>query len=199
MISSIRGRLEYKTANDVVVAIGGVSLRIQVPLSVTDALGAPGESVELFTSLQMRMREDTIALYGFMTNQARRFFELLIGITGVGPRNALALLSAYSPEQLASAITSGRSEVLSSVSGVGKRLADRIIVDLRGKLEDEWGEATDFITFDDSEVLGALVALGYSPAEARSAASSTIGDSNKLSLEERVRAALQALGQRDKI
>ncbi len=197
MISSVRGRLEYKTANDVVVAIGGISLRIQVPLSVSDTLGSPGETVELFTSLQMRMREDTIALYGFTTSQARRFFELLIGITGVGPRNALALLSAYPPEQLALAITSSKSEILSSVSGVGKRLADRIIVDLRGKLEGEWGEATDFIVSDDSEVLGALVALGYSPAEARSAASIAAVDNN-LSLEERVRAALQALGQRDK-
>jgi Holliday junction DNA helicase RuvA len=197
MISSVRGRLEYQNTNGVVIAIGGFSLRIQVPLSVIDTLGAPGESVELFTSLQMRMREDTIALYGFTTNQARRFFELLIGITGVGPRNALALLSAYSPVQLAAAITSGRSEVLSSVSGVGKRLADRIIVDLRGKLESEWGESTDFIASDDSEVIAALVALGYSPTEARSASSVTIGDGN-LSLEERVRAALQAFGKRDK-
>lgn len=197
MISSVRGRLEYKTANDVVVAVGGISVRIQVPLSVSDTVGSPGETVELFTSLQMRMREDTIALYGFTTSQARRFFELLIGITGVGPRNALALLSAYPPEQLALAITSSKSEILSSVSGVGKRLADRIIVDLRGKLEGEWGEATDFIVSDDSEVLGALVALGYSPAEARSAANIAAGDNN-LSLEERVRAALQALGQRDK-
>ena len=194
MIASIRGRLERKTADGVVIAIGGVSIRLQVSLPVTERLGAVGETVELFTSLQIRSREDTISLYGFETDQGRRLFELLLGVTGVGPRNALGLLSAYSPEHLASAITSGSAEVLSDVSGVGKRLAERIIVDLRGRLEKEWGEAAISAISGDGEVIAALTALGYSAAEAR-AASGRLPQDGELSLEERVRRALQQLGR----
>ena len=192
MIASLRGRLEHIDAEGVVISLGGISLRVQVPLSVMERLGGVGEVVELFTSLQVR--EDSLTLYGFDRDQGRRLFELLLTVSGVGPRHALSLLSTQPPEGLAAAIISGDTAALARAPGVGRRIAERLVVELHDHLEREWGAVPAPARSADGDVVAALMALGYSAAEARRA-SGALSQEQDLPLEERVRRALQELGQ----
>ena len=192
MIRGVRGILEETGPDWAVIGVGGVSLRAFVPTSVLADLGPVGAQVQLHTHLAVR--EDGVALYGFSSPQALRLFELLLGISGVGPRLALAVLSSLAPEALAVAITAGDAEALGRAPGVGKRTAARIILELKGKLEEEWGMPTAVAEEAGDDVLAALLSLGYSPSEARRATVSLPRDSS-LSVEERVRLALQSLAR----
>lgn len=188
MITSVKGVLEAVGPDWVAVAIGGVSLRVSVPTSTVGELGPVGREVRLSTYLQVK--DDGLALFGFSNDEARRMFEMLLSISGVGPRSALNFLSAFATESLASAISSGDVEALSRVPGVGKKMASRIVLELKGKLEIEGIALPDVA--DDGEVTAALMALGYTAAEARVAISGLTTDGD-VPLEERVRMALQRM------
>ena len=191
LISSVRGSLESLGPDWAEVSIGGVTLRVSVPVSTLDQLGDVGDQVRLFTLLQVR--DDSLALFGFLTEEARLTFEALIGISGVGPRLALAVLSRFTPGSLAAAVRSGDTGAFSGVSGVGKKTAGRIVLELRGKLADDWLVAPAASVHGD--VIDALVALGYSSAEAHEAASS-LSSADSMSLEDKVRLALERIGGR---
>ncbi len=171
------------------MSVGGVTFRVCVPSSAVDHLGQPGDQTRLFTSLQVR--EDSLTLYGFPSEDARIAFDVLIGISGVGPRLAVSVLSRVSPESLAVAVRNSDVDAFSAVPGVGKKTASRIVLELKGKLEGEWAVVSRDTGSDD--VVDALNALGYSLAEARDAVS-RLGAGNGVSLEERVREALVHLG-----
>ena len=188
MITSIRGVLEASGPDWVVVGIGGISLKVYVPGSSIEELGRPGDTVHLFTFL--RVREDDLSLFGFTTEQSRQLFELFLGINGVGPRLALNILSSFATESLAVAISAGDVDAFDHVPGVGKKMASRLVLELRGKLKKDWALAPE--TTSEGEVIAALVALGYTSSEARFATSSLSKEEN-LPLEERVRMALQKL------
>ena len=188
MITTIKGVLEAVGPDWVAVAIGGVSLRVSVPSSTVSELGPVGREVRLSTYLQVK--DDGLTLFGFSSDEARRMFEMLLSISGVGPRSALNFLSAFATESLASAISSGDVEALSTVPGVGKKTASRIVLELRGKLEIEGIALPDVA--GDGEVTAALMALGYTTAEARAAISGLTTDGD-MPLEERVRMALQRM------
>ena len=190
MITSVKGTLESTGHDWVVVSLGGFSLKVSVPSSALEALGSPGDRVSLFTHLQVR--QDGISLFGFPTAEARDLFELLHSVSGVGPRQALSLLSVMTPETLVSAVSSGDIEMFERAPGVGKKTASRIVLELKGKLEGEWGLVTE--TSQQGEVIEALIALGYTSAEARSGARSAPEDGD-LPLEELLRIALQHLGE----
>ena len=190
MITAVKGTLEAIGPDWAVVSLGGVSLKVSVPSSALEDLGSPGDRVSLFTHLQVR--QDGVALFGFPTAEARDLFELLQGVSGVGPRQALSLLSAMAPETLVSAVSSGDIDMFERAPGVGKKTASRIVLELKGKLEGEWGLVTE--TSQQGEVIKALIALGYTSAEARSGARSASEDGD-LPLEERLRMALQQLGE----
>lgn len=195
MIASIQGVLESRGGPDipgVVVNVGGVSLQVHVPASTLESLGNVGERVRLYTYLYFK--EDNLALYGFTTMEERGLFQMLIGVERVGPKAALSMLSAMRPESLAQAIAAEDIERLTQLPGVGRKLAGRLVLELKGKLEKRWGAVIPPLQ-EDSEVLSALLSLGYSPSEAR-AALSEIATSPNLSLEERIRLALQHLGSR---
>ncbi|MBI2846790.1 MAG: Holliday junction branch migration protein RuvA [Chloroflexi bacterium] len=195
MIASIQGILESGASPDttgVVVNVGGVSLLVHVPASTMESLGGIGGRVRLYTYLYFK--EDNLALYGFSSPEERELFQMLIGVERVGPRGALSMLSAMRAESLAKAIASEDVERLTQVPGVGKKLAARLILELKGKLEKRWGAALPQPQ-EDSDVLSALISLGYSPAEARTALSN-LAPSPNLPLEERIRLALQHLGSR---
>lgn len=195
MIASIQGILESGASPDttgVVVNVGGVSLLVHVPASTMESLGGIGGRVRLYTYLYFK--EDNLALYGFSSPEERELFQMLIGVERVGPRGALSMLSAMRGESLAKAIASEDVERLTQAPGVGKKLAARLILELKGKLEKRWGAALPQPQ-EDSDVLSALISLGYSPAEAR-AALSNLAPSPNLPLEERIRLALQHLGSR---
>jgi holliday junction DNA helicase RuvA len=184
MIAGIEGVLKSRGEDWVIVEVGGVSFRLQSPTSTLGILGMPGDRVKLHTHLHVR--EDNLALYGFASSEELRVFELLINVSGIGPKIALALLSAFNPERFELAIVRGDIDLLSSVTGVGKKTAARLVLELKGKFE-QLGVAA-FSPHDD--VRAALMSLGYSAAEANSAVA-TLPDSPDLSLEDKIKLALQ--------
>ena len=188
MISSIQGTLEAIGPDWADVSVGGVTFRVNVPGSMVDQLGPRGSDVRMFTHLQVR--EDSLTLFGFITEEARLAFETLVGVNGVGPRLALAVLSRFAPDSLAVAVDSGDTDALSSVPGVGKKTASRILLELRGKLGLDWAGAA---SPERSELVDALTALGYTTSEAQTAASS-VPSGDSLSLEDKLRIALQRMG-----
>ncbi|MBI4339618.1 MAG: Holliday junction branch migration protein RuvA [Chloroflexi bacterium] len=192
MIAFLRGILVSLGNDHAVVAVGGVGFQVSVPASVAETLGAVGQEVTLHTTLLVRDEEPS--LYGFPTPQGKRLFDALLAVSGVGPRLALAILSAFSPDEAAVAIVSGNADLLSSVRGVGKRTAGRIVLDLQARLQKEW-EAEGVTPMDaNADVMAALQALGYSVGEAQRAAAS-LKDVAGLPLEEQVRQALQGLAR----
>ena len=192
MIASIHGTLQSVGDDHVVVRVAGIGLKVNVPGPVTETLGAPGQEVTLYTTLVIR--DEALVLFGFPTLEGNRLFELLLEVSGVGPRHALNLLSVMAPNEAAVAIVSGNADALSTVPGIGKRTAGRIVVDLQAKLQREWEAATVGVWDAHDDVAAALQALGYSAAEVRKAVSH-LGDVAELPLEEQVRRALQQLAR----
>lgn len=188
LISCIRGTLEGIGPDWVDVSVGSVTLRLSVPASAVEHLGKTGDAVRLYTSLQVR--QDSLTLYGFPTEEARLAFDALVGISGVGPRLALSVLSQFTPESLASAVSAADVGVFSGVPGVGKKTASRIVLELKGKLDGEWAVPA---AAGGAEVIEALGALGYTVAEARDAVSK-LPPGDAMSVEEKVRQALQRMG-----
>ena len=191
MIVSVKGKLEAVGADWVHVEVGGVTLQISVPASNISHLGPLGGSVQLFTNL--RIRDEQPVMYGFPTMAALELFIMLTGVSGVGPRLALALLSSQSTANLQGAISQGNVESLSSAPGVGRRTAGRIVLELKNKLADGLPEAAPMPGSQDAEVVEALMALGYSTSEARQAVN-RLTDAGDIPLEERIRMALQNFG-----
>ncbi|MEE8473253.1 MAG: Holliday junction branch migration protein RuvA, partial [Dehalococcoidia bacterium] len=132
MIAGLHGKLEARGLGHALVRVGGVTLQVFMPTSALARLGGVGEEVHLHTHLHVR--EDILALYGFVTPQELALFQSLMGVTGVGPRLALAVLSTYSAQELTLAIMGGSVDVLSQVPGLGKKIAARLILELKGKL-----------------------------------------------------------------
>ena len=193
MIVGLQGNLSAVGPDWVHVAVGGVTLQAFVPASAIPALGAAGDTVSLRTLL--RIRDEQPTLYGFPDEASRQLFTLLTGVSGVGPRMALALLSALGPASLQVAVASGDAAALAAAPGVGRRTANRIILELRGKLDDVESDGVAAVSGGDGEVLAALTALGYSAAEAK-AAVAAIPDADGLAVEDRIRLALQQFARR---
>ena len=196
MIVSLRGRLREKGATLVWIEAAGVGYGVQISLSTFEALPKVGDEVELYTT--MVVREDSQQLFGFATKEERRLFELLLTVSGVGPKVALAVLSGLRPEALARSIRDNDLGALTTVSGVGRKTAERILVDLRDKLGGEPtvvpAAASGGGAFEDA--VGALISLGFPRASAVKAVQSVADHSNGgLPIEEWVRRALAAVGK----
>ena len=192
MIATLEGILDYRGDDSIIVNVGGVGFRVHVPSSTLNQLGAVKSRVSLYTHLHVR--EDNISLYGFASNEELALFKNLISVSGVGSKVALALLSALTPAQIVGAITSGDTDLLSQTPGVGKKLATRLVVELKGKLEKEWREQALPLAPDNADLIAALTGLGYSLGEA-SKAISRLPDSEGLSLEEKIKMALQQMAR----
>ena len=192
MIATLEGILEYRGSDSIIVNVSGIGFRVFVPGSTLGRLGAVKGKVSLYTHLHVR--EDNISLYGFASSEELSLFKNLISISGIGSKLALAILSAFDPEQLVMAITSGDIDLLSQAPGVGKKMAGRLVIELRGKLEKEWKEVALPLAPESADIIAALTGLGYSLAESTRAIS-RLPDSGKLSLEEKIRAALQEVGR----
>lgn len=191
MITSLRGTLEAVTDDSLTVNIGPMSLEVFAPTSTIGTVGPAGGAVSLHTYLYIR--EEVLSLYGFGSLEEREIFVMLIGVSGVGPRLALSVLSAMSPRDLAGAVGAEDVEALTRVNGLGKKTAGRLILELKGRLEREWGEAAISPSPDLDEVVAALSALGYQPSEARAALSGVTMDPGA-PLEEKVMTVLQRMG-----
>ena len=187
MISSINGRVAESKADSLVVEVGGVGLEIFATADLCQKAEI-GKLVALKTYLVVR--ETELSLYGFSTAEERKFFVLLLGVNGVGPRLALAVLSTLNPDTIRRAVFSEQAEVFSRVSGVGKTTSEKILLHLKNKVKDVDGlEAAAGLDDLDTEVIGALTALGYSIVEAQAALQSIPRDAPK-DVEERLRLAL---------
>ncbi|MBV8030207.1 MAG: Holliday junction branch migration protein RuvA [Betaproteobacteria bacterium] len=187
MIGRIKGRLEAKHPPQVLVDVGGIAYELDVPMSTFYGLPAVGDAVTLFTNLIVK--EDSHTLYGFATLEERAAFRQLIRISGVGPRTALAVLSGLSVADLAEAVTLQEAGRLTKIPGIGKKTAERLLLELKGKLAPaELASSKE----KPSDVVNALLGLGYNEKEALLAVK---GLQPGLSVAEGIRAALKALAK----
>ena len=191
MIGSVRGSVVERSAGgEVLVEVGGVGYRVFVPLRVVPTLD-PGSNTFLFTHLHVR--EDAMVLYGFPSRDERDTFEALIGATGVGPKLALAILSVHTPGALRRGLADDDLDLLMLVPGVGKRTAQRLLIELKARLEVpdlDLTAATGGTSTPRSEVRDALIGLGYSSDEVRTVLGQLADDGT---VEELLRDALRVL------
>lgn len=166
MIAHLRGKLVEKEPSRVVIDVNGVGYEVFVPLTTSSAL--PERGVEVAIDIHTHVREDIIALYGFSTRSERSIFEKLMTISGIGPKLAVTILSGGSVDALVSAIRRGDLARLTAIPGVGKKTAERIVVELKDKLQDFAVQTVDKLP-TESDVLSALENLGYNRVLAESA------------------------------
>ena len=190
MIGRIQGILAEKTFPQVVVTCHGVGYEIDVPMSTFYPLPRTGEEVTLLTHLVVR--EDAHLLYGFLTAGERTAFRQLLKISGVGPKVALAVLSGLSVDDLAAAVTNGDAARLTKVPGIGKKTAERLVLELRDKLPKVTGTARAESADGGGDVIGALLGLGYNEREAQAAVKQLPAD---LQLADAIRQALRLLAK----
>lgn len=166
MIGRLVGQLVEKNPPDLLVDVGGVGYELAVPMSTFYNLPDVGGTVTLLT--HFIVREDAQLLYGFLTASERSAFRQLIKISGIGPRTALAILSGMSVSDIAQAVSTGDSALLTRIPGIGKKTAERLVLELKGKLgADLTGAAgTGASQSSNSDIISALIALGYSEREA---------------------------------
>lgn len=192
MISTIAGKVTATGSDSVILDVQGIGFEIAIPKTLATELKI-GEPVMLYTHLHVR--EDILALYGFATPEDKRFFNLFLSVEGIGPRLALAILSTLSLDVIRGAIVSEKPEIFSRVPGIGKKTAQKILIQLQGKISNEGeGYLIQRISSVDEEVLEALVGLGYSVVEAQSAVQSLPADTPD-TVENKLRLALQYFNQ----
>ena len=193
MIASVEGLVGAIAADSLVVEVGGIGYRVNAAPAVI-ATAAPVTRIKLYT--YHLVREDLQALYGFRSPDELGFFNLLLSVTGVGPKVALAITGSRPVADLQLAIIEGDQALLTAIPGIGKRLAERVIFELKEKVAAAGVSASLGApgSAGDNEVVAALQALGYSLGEARDAARAALTDPTRVgSLEDRVKAALRTL------
>jgi len=180
MIEHVRGVLQYKSPAFIVIETGGIGYKISLPLSNYELLPAEGDEIKINTYLHCR--EDGLSLYGFFNQEERDFFLLLISISKIGPKSALRMLSSISPSEFKKAIKRGDLTTLTDIPGIGKKTAQRLILELKEKIAEE----EEIIEVGDEELvkdaLSALFSLGYTRNEARRAIKEAI-DSSKQEID----------------
>lgn len=174
-----------------IVNVSGVGYLVYCPSSFLDTV-AVGNNVELFTHLDLGMREETMSLYGFPTREELSFFQALIKISGVGPRSAMSALSIARLSELKKAIVAGDPTLLRMVSGIGKKTAERIVIELRDKLDILADGISAPASADESDVYDALSGLGYSAGDIRDALRKIPPEAS--STEEKIKAVLKSIG-----
>ena len=201
MFEYIKGILQYKGADFCVIDVGGVGFRIYTSYLTVANIGQSGQTVTLYT--YMNVKEDEISLFGFASKEELSVFTLLIGVSGVGPKVGVAILSELTPEDVAMAAAAGDSKRFARANGVGPKLAQRITLELKDKVKDfsgtsGWGE--DLVqaggvsaSGNASQAVSALITLGYSPSEAAAAVGKL---DSSLPPEELIRLALKSFGGR---
>ena len=195
MIHYIKGELAHISENEIVIENNGIGYLIEVPLSVLPALPPKNEEVKIYTELYVR--EDMLKLFGFLTEDDLQIFRMLITVSGIGPKGALAILSLMTPEQLRFAILANDVDSISAAKGIGKKTASKLVIELQDRLKTKIGSGNESATTvgsrevsPRSEAVEALVGLGYSVAEA-TAALKKVSEEN--SLEEMIKLALRYL------
>ncbi len=187
MISSLNGTIAEKRGTNVVIDVGGVGYEVSVPASTAAKLPAVGKPARVHT--RMVVRDDAMTLFGFASTDERELFDLLVTVTGVGPKMALSFLSVLAPDALRRAVGSGDVAALTLVPGVGKKVAQRVVLDLKDKL----GGELVLVEGPLADVREALLSLGLTPQEASDALAGVSSDGRPV--EELLREALQRVGR----
>lgn len=187
MIATLNGKIQEVNSDSLVIEVGGIGIQVFVPGGLA-AGSRPGEHLFLHTYLVVR--QDALLLFGFDTREGREFFELLLTVNGVGPRLALAILSSLTPDAIRRAVFHEQAEIFARVAGVGKKTAQKILLQLQDKIKPDIGLERIGIGGElDTEILEALTTLGYSVVEAQSAIQ-TIPKDAAQDIETRLRLAL---------
>lgn len=198
MFSYIKGILEVKNLNYVVIDVNGIGFKIFMSESAIQRLEETGNTAKIYT--HMNVKEDDLSLYGFITNEELRMFELLIGVSGVGAKSAISMLSSITPSKFALAVISNDVKTLTKIPGIGPKSAQRIILELKDKLKTEEAIQTNSIELKTSivennkleEAVQALKVLGYTRQEIESVLAKI--EVNTLTVEDIIRKALSFLG-----
>ena len=189
MITTIEGELVHKAADHIVVTIGGVGVEVSAPFSTIERL----QSERVFLYTRLVVREDSLSLFGFATAAERELFDAVLKISGIGPKLAVSILSTLSVENIRGAVANERPEIISRVPGIGKKTAQKIVLELQDKFPAGLDGAPQVVEDDSSAlIMDALTGLGYSVVEAQAAVQAIPRDA-PADVEDRIRLALQSL------
>jgi Holliday junction DNA helicase RuvA len=200
MIAWLSGRLRRKTADAVIVDVGGVGYQAAIALSTFTTLPEPGETVDLH--IHTHLREDSLSLYGFSTEPERDLFQLLLGVSGIGPKLALAVLSGLSTGDLAAAIRNGDDAKLRAIPGIGAKTAARLCLELKDKVRqlmpasEGAARPSPAGSPQQEDAVSALVSLGYRRQQSEEAVHQVLRDRPGIRLEELIKQALGRLSAR---
>jgi Holliday junction DNA helicase RuvA len=193
MIAHIRGRLIARRPNQAVVEAGGVGYDLTISVPTFSGLPATGSEVALH--VHTHVREDAIALFGFWSAREKQVFERLLGVTGIGPRNAQVILSGMAPDDLAAAIAASDVARLTTIPGVGKKTAERMVVELRDRMQEFATQTPAAPPSSEDDLVTALVHLGYRQAQAERAVLDARRDSPEAAFHELLRLSLKRLSR----
>ena len=196
MINFLKGILEEISPTNITVLVNGVGYSVSIPLSTFDNLPKIGSECKILTYLHVR--EDILQIYGFITHEERDLFKLLITISGIGPKMALTILSGISVENLKNAIATGDTQLLSKTPGIGKKTAQRIVIELKERVGGVVIKTTKPIQKEEvkliNDALGALISLGYKQNPAKAALEKAFAETKEsFNLEELLKNALKYL------
>jgi len=196
VIAQLRGRLLRKEPQEAVVEVGGVGYRVTIPLSTFYRIGEPGSEVTMLT--HTHVREDALALFGFLTAVEQALFERLIAVSGVGPKLAVSILSGIEAPDLVTALRESDIARLTRIPGVGKKTAERLVLELKDKMQDlpSSAAAPSAPGGAADDIVSALVHLGYSRPEAERAAERAMREHSDGRFEDLLRFALQVVSRR---
>ena len=196
MIGSLTGTIRHKSPTEIILDVNGVGYSVTIPLSTFEKLGEPGSTTTLLTHLQVR--EDALQLFGFLSEEERTSFKLLISVNGIGPKIAQGILSGISVTELRHHIAKGNTPALTAIPGIGRKTAERLIVELRDKMGKMWPQECDRGSADEGaelrqEALLALTSLGYNRQQAEKAIRQVLLEqkSAALSLQDLIKRALR--------
>ena len=193
MISFIEGTIEYRGDKYLILNTGGIGYKVIVSPKLLNILSKSSEKVKLFIHSQLNMREGTFDMYGFQNKEDLELFHLVTSVNGIGPKSAIGLLSTIEPKHLKAAIINDDADYLKKVSGLGPKTAQRLILELKNKIDYlDVGDMGGVDLGQEGQATEALLALGYSPSQAKDALKEAKGDT----LEKRVREALRLLGKK---
>ncbi|HYG65878.1 MAG TPA: Holliday junction branch migration protein RuvA [Thermoanaerobaculia bacterium] len=194
MIGYLQGHLLKATPEQLLLDVQGVGYEVHIPLSTYYEIERrPGEPIRLF--IHTHMREDGIALFGFWTEREKALFERLIGVGGIGPRLARVVLSGMAPDDLLAAIAAGDVARLSTIPGIGKKTAERMVLELKDKMRELAAELPERAMPADQDVVSALVNLGYKAAQAERAVADARRERPDAAFHDLLRASLQRLSR----
>ena len=193
MISFLEGKIEHRGDKYVILNVGGIGYKVTMPPKLINSLSKSQDPVKVFVHSQLNMREGTFDMYGFQNKEDIELFHLITSVNGIGPKSAIGILSTIEPKYLKAAVMHDDADYLKKMSGLGPKTAQRLILELKNKIDYlDVGDMEGVDLGQEGQATEALLALGYSPSQAKDA----LKESKGKTLEDRVREALRLLGKK---